>query len=636
MNDDGLNLDALNGQIRDDALPKYTKEDFYTDKPYKYLYGFRNDRFQMRLLQDKLATIAKDAGVKGFASKWSEYQRSQRGELVEVSNTTDFPDQPLELQCGNYQCDVHGVQLETAGFNIVVCPHPLMPVKRYKNIDTGIEKTEIAYYRRHVWNTTIADSHTLSVAGKIVELSAQGLNINSENAKDIVKYLSTVNSLNDDKLGEEHSVGRLGWIGGKNARFEHFSPYEDNLRFDGDVCYQHMYKTVREHGSFDKWLDVAREGRECNLITRLMLDASFASVLIEPLGAQPFFVHAWGFSGTGKTVGLMLAASVWADPDSRSEFIKNFNSTGVGQEMIAGFLNSLPFCIDELQVIKDKRDFDQTIYILTEGSGKTRGARSGGTQKTITWSNAIISTGEMPITSAASGGGAMNRVINLSCQKTKLFDDGHRCSGELRENYGFAGRKFVEMLKKEGFDRAKEIQGEYLQQLNSTKDGTTEKQALSASLLLTADKLVTEMFFEGDTPLNAWDIAPMLITRQEADVNVRCYDWLCGEITANSIRFENSTEDNKGEIWGKIDGNVCYFITKKLQDRIQDAGFNYTSFKQWLRQNDKLLLQQPGRDAYRVRIRQILTQCLAIKLPSDDEGTDEDAEEDDEKMLFED
>lgn len=57
------------------------------------------------------------------------------------------------------------------------------------------------------------------------------------------------------------------------------------------------------------------------------LAASFASPLLEPLNCLPFFVHLWGVdSGTGKTVALMVAASVWGDPTIGS-FVKTFDGT---------------------------------------------------------------------------------------------------------------------------------------------------------------------------------------------------------------------------------------------------------------------------------------------------------------------
>ena len=88
---------------------------------------------------------------------------------------------------------------------------------------------------------------------------------------------------------------------------------------------------------------------------RIILAASFASVLLEPLNCLPFFVHLWGVdSGTGKTVALMVAASVWGDPAVGS-YIKTFDGTVVGQEKTAAFLNNLPLCLDELQLAKDSR-----------------------------------------------------------------------------------------------------------------------------------------------------------------------------------------------------------------------------------------------------------------------------------------
>lgn len=54
--------------------------------------------------------------------------------------------------------------------------------------------------------------------------------------------------------------------------------------------------------------------------------ASFASVLLEPLGCLSFVFHLWGGSGTGKTVGMMVAASVWGNP-AEGALTRTLNST---------------------------------------------------------------------------------------------------------------------------------------------------------------------------------------------------------------------------------------------------------------------------------------------------------------------
>ena len=153
---------------------------------------------------------------------------------------------------------------------------------------------------------------------------------------------------------------------------------------------------------------------------KIILAASFASVLLEPLNCLPFFVHLWGVdSGTGKTVALMVAASVWGDP-AVGAYVKTFDGTVVGMEKTAAFLNNLPFCLDELQLAKDSKGrttFD--VYKLAQGVGRTRGNRSGGVDLTPTWRNCILTTGESPLTGTASGAGAVNRVIDIECKSAQ-------------------------------------------------------------------------------------------------------------------------------------------------------------------------------------------------------------------------
>ena len=155
----------------------------------------------------------------------------------------------------------------------------------------------------------------------------------------------------------------------------------------------------------------------------------------------------------------MIASSVWACP-KMGEYITTFNSTLVGQEMTATFLNSLPMCVDELQIQSSAgvKDFDKIIYQLTEGVGRTRGAKTGGLQKINTWRNCIITNGEHPISNTNSGGGAVNRIIEFECD-TKVYSDLVGICAVIGSNYGFAGREFVEYLQTEGaVERINKIQ----------------------------------------------------------------------------------------------------------------------------------------------------------------------------------
>ena len=242
------------------------------------------------------------------------------------------------------------------------------------------------------WRYKVFERYDLASANRIVALADYGIAVTSENAKFLVQYFNDVENYNYDRLPESNSVSRLGWIHG-----EGFAPYVENLVYDGNSSFKHFYDSVTQRGSADEWVKfVSKIRAEGNVPTKIVLAASFASVLVEPCNCLPFFVHLWNGSGNGKTVALMLAASVWANP-AVGAYIHTFNSTDVGQELSAGFVNSLPLILDELQIQKDRRDFDRTIYKLSEGVGRVRGAKTGGVQATPTWKNCILTNGEDPI-----------------------------------------------------------------------------------------------------------------------------------------------------------------------------------------------------------------------------------------------
>ncbi|HCA30434.1 MAG TPA: helicase, partial [Ruminococcaceae bacterium] len=176
-----------------------------------------------------------------------------------------------------------------------------MPVERLVNIDTGVEKLKIAYSKGKKWRELIMDKRTLASANSIISMADMGVAVTSENAKALVRYLSDIENINYDRIPERKSVGRLGYIEG-----EGFSPYVDGLIFDGDANFRTMFSAISTRGKSASWVSIAKECRAMSITARIMLAASFASVLVQPFGALPFFVHLWGSeSGTGKTVALM-------------------------------------------------------------------------------------------------------------------------------------------------------------------------------------------------------------------------------------------------------------------------------------------------------------------------------------------
>ena len=561
------------------TIPEYTADDYYNSSaPYKWLYQFKSDKFKLKQMTQKMKDKAGAVGVKCFISLFNSYcemQAQRSGEML--ANSTQFDGQDMELFSGEYICDETGVFVhDKFGYEQNICRHPIMPIQRLCNVDSGEERLKLAYKKGRFWRSIVVEKSVLASSSGILQLAANGIMVNSENAKPLSTYLLEMEQLNYDLIPEQKSVGRLGWISDHG-----FSPYVDDLVFDGETNFKHIFSAVKSSGSREAWVNVMRNLRSEKSPGRLFLAASFASVILEPCGLLPFFLHAWGGTETGKTVGLMIAASVWACP-KLGDFVSTFNSTFVGQEMTASFLNSLPMCIDELQIQSSSgvRDFDRIIYQLTEGVGRTRGAKTGGLQRMNTWRNCIITNGEHPISNSSSGGGAVNRVIEFECDE-KVYSDLVGICAVISSNYGFAGREFVEYLQQDGmFEAVNAIQKEYYREL--LKSDSTDKQAASASAILAADAIATELIFKDGNNLTVADLEKIMTKKAEVNVNQRALEFVYELAERNPNRFKaNEFGDYQGEVWGKKEDDCIYFIKSVFDREMANAGFNSTAFLAW-------------------------------------------------------
>ena len=598
----------------------FEKDDFLTTTPYEALYAYHKEPFTHAAKMEELAAYSVSKGFKGFKTMYKKYVESLKAQsgTIYIDNVTNFTNQPLELNAGDWEADDSGIFKKNGYNDEVACPHPIMPVERLVNIDTGEEKLQLAFRKGTIWRKIIVSKTVLASSNKVTELAGSGIAVTSQNAKAFIQYISDMENLNYDLIPEKKSIGRFGYIPD-----EGFSPFVDGLIFDGDANFKAMFQTVRSRGSETKWLETAAEVREMSTTVKIILAASFASVLLEPLNCLPFFVHLWGVdSGTGKTVALMVAASVWGDP-AVGAYVKTFDGTVVGMEKTAAFLNNLPFCLDELQLAKDSKGrttFD--VYKLAQGVGRTRGNRSGGVDLTPTWRNCILTTGESPLTGTASGAGAVNRVIDIECKSAQaVIKDGMRISGAVKRNYGFAGRKFVERLYQPSvIDQVSERYRELFRIL-SDRD-TTEKQAMAAAAIILADELACQWIFSGQQPLTIEQVSEFLASKAAVSAGDRGYKYLCDWVTQNSNKLCGRSENPNIEVLGALEDGRAYIIRSVFERILQDAGYSTAAMISYLKQSN--LIETRGRaNTKGKRINGIPTECFCLRLPSvelDDEA----------------
>ena len=609
-----------------DGMMELTPADPFPDEVFYKIFEIEDIVERTRYIEGMKTRARQLKRISEFNSTLKAFFQDYAQKMKETGNKTAFTGQPVELECGQWRANDLGVTMQrfdNKGMPVIInaCTHPILPVEILKNVDTGDERIRLSYFKYGTWNQVTVGRDVCADNNSIVKvLSKIGIEVTTENAKSLVKYISDCVGYNPAKLSPKRSINRLGWAGNE------FMPYAQDIVYDGDERFNAVFKNIRQEGSFDAWKDHCSVLRK-NKIVRMAFAASAASPLLSLVNALPFVFHIWsGDSGTCKTVAVMAAMSIWGDP-KMGGLLKTMDNTQYFYMESAAFLRSIPFAGDELQTVKDRwtTNYDKLIYRLTEGIMRGQGKASGGVKETMTWCNSFLFTGEEPITKQNSRAGSKNRVIEIEIE-SKLLEDGNYSVSVLEENHGFAGKMLVDYLRGTETRKLKE---EYKRLFDSMcKLDTTEKQAMAMSCILVADRILTELIFTDEIPLTIADVKEYLRSANEVDVAERSYQAVLNWIAKNPVRFQNpnGTDSlNKGEVWGRIDEDeehpekppVAVINKDVLCEFLEKTGFDYAAIsKKWAEKN-RLVKNTQGKFVHQTKVHGIKASYLKINMEPD-------------------
>lgn len=555
-----------------------------------------------------LAIFKKLIAERSKIQKEIDKTAARQGNFQRNQSMTDFsipPDKAYQnMLCGSWVANENGiVSYNVMGLEQRACHHPVLPIRRLSNVETNEEKITLAFKRDYIWREVTVDKDVISSASKIVSLSKYGISVTSENAKHLVKYLNDVENMNSNDIELNMSTSKLGWHG------TDFIPFDSEIVFDGDIRFRDLFKAIHTKGHEDIWIDHVRKLRKSNRMEiKMLLSASFASVLVKVIGCLPFFVDLWGETEGGKSVTLMLAASVWANPDE-SQYIGDYKSTDVALEVRADVLNNLPVLLDDTSNATKKivDDFENIIYRLCSGKGKSRSNKELGANRENNWKNCFITNGERPLSGYVTQGGAINRIIEVEAGNN-IFKNPQKTVDILKANYGFAGRRFVEIIREIGKD---EIKAMYEKICNDLfQQDKMQKQTMSLACILLADKIATEQIFKDGQYISMENAAKCLIDRTELSENERCYQYIMDKVAMNGQRFDADTNCEK---WGILEQGYIVFYSQAFDELCQDGGFSKKTFLSWARKKNYLQTQD-GRTTKLKKINGATHRCIWLKV----------------------
>lgn len=606
-----------------------SKDNLLSQDTFDTIFSEEDEIKKARLLI-QLETKASELNCKMEFKKLVAAYKKQQKKDIQVSQqyqqlgVIDFSDNGYPvMNCGSWIVNNDGITgVNTLGLPIRAAYSPIFPISVITSAETGREKVKLAFKRRNIWKEIVVDKSVTYSASKIIQLAEYGVQATSENAKHLVKFLADIESYNENAIEEKISTSKLGWHN------DLFMPYTNiNMLFDGEARFQEVFESVSQKGSRDKWYELVKSIRgEKKFAISIYIAASFASVLIKPLGALPFIVNLWGVTGKGKTAALMMATSIWANPKTGA-YISDSKATMTALEMRLDLLNSLPLAIDDLSQIQNSKskysdDFSEMIYMLTSGKGRERSNPNLGLNKSTTWQNSILTNAEHPLSSENMQGGANNRIIDVAMGNGYLFADGRETANILRENYGFAGKEFISIINEIGLDEVKRIQEDKLDQLDriakKNELDIEQKQIIPMSIILTADTIITDYLFQDGNYLDINECFSILKSSDSVSEEKRGYEYVMSEIAININKFVPDERGSfKGEVWGIIENGYVAIQNNVFGLMCQRGNFNRTSFLSWAAGQGLLKKDSQGKNTVNKRIAGSTGRCVVLKLPDE-------------------
>lgn len=381
----------------------------------------------------------------------------------------------------------------------------MLPVRLLDELDGDEQRIEVTYYARGRWHRDAIDRKAVRDARRALAELPPGVTVDSNNAAHVVLWIGEYMRHNELRMRAFRFVSACGWQDTEDERcFLLDVPItagtSSTLVADDAGERSEIIKALKPRGKFDAHASALRAAFAEDTVAAIAILGALAAPLLEPLGAPNFAINFHGDSSRGKSSMLKIASSVYGNPRSE-QWVGSWNATGTAMELRAATLSHLPLCFDEVGA-GDLKSIDRWIYMLINGSGKSRGDRTLRVRKTFSWRTVVLSTGEHELVDEQANTGAQVRVLQF---RVRGFGDLDAAGVDaLRDacerNFGHVGRRWIESLVAiEDWSKYVELFEESKRQFRSKESGALmQRQSVYYALLAVTEHLASSALGVGE------------------------------------------------------------------------------------------------------------------------------------------
>ncbi|MBC9783520.1 DUF927 domain-containing protein [Heliobacterium chlorum] len=611
-------------------IPDGEKGPFFKDRVlpvFLKLNDFDRARTEKRL--SKLMGV----GVKELRAQVKAVEKPAEGEKtvqsVPVRRTSLLPKCPIDLHIpegwalyehGLYAIDAHGNATQ-------ILPVPIVLTKRLKPASPSeVAKIELAWLMDGRWRHITRPMTVVFQAKNIVSLADCELPVTSENAKRLVRFLHQLMADNLSDLPVVTSVSRYGWTGDDFVEFLPGESQED-VFIDLDE-----HEKLTERGSLEQWVKAFLPMFNCTDIAWFVGMVGFSGPLLSVLSTRSFAVHIWAGSGSGKTAAGYVMSSVWGNPD-KTKLNFSMGKTGTALEARAALYQHVPILMNERETADSSGNwrgsedsFQGLVYRFAEEQGRGRGRVDGSSRENRSWKTVLVTTGEGPLSSDRTKGGAVNRVLEINAQP--LPDDSLAKSvyALAPRFHGTAGpafvRRLVELIAENGITGVQDAYKKIYNHVASAKGAKSHTKASveMVAVVCFAGALAGMWIFgmgEEAAFNRAIDAAESIFqaipTKADRDEVTRCADYLWGCVSQYANRFAVVTKQGDlyggpeasvphvGDRAGFIEDGAVFLIPKVFNEWLKDGGYHQGTVREMACRGLIASVQEKEGDGMRTR-----------------------------------